>query len=183
MANLIITIISIALVAVAALMGAYYGGTAFLQGQTKAYANTFVSQGEQLIAAWSIYSADHGGNWTITALGDLSNSPSYITSVPVTPVGVTASSGVTAWTPVNMSNTALSTGYNGVYVGLTNDTGGLSVCNLVAQMIGGSSATPTRATSATNVSNNTAKFGCTWFNASTSVIASGDTKYIYYRAY
>lgn len=55
MANLIITIISIALIAVAALMGAYYGGTAFQQGQAKAVAveisNNF-RQTEAAVYAW-----------------------------------------------------------------------------------------------------------------------------------
>jgi RsiW-degrading membrane proteinase PrsW (M82 family) len=35
MANLIITIISIGLVAIAAIMGAYYGGAAFMNAQVK----------------------------------------------------------------------------------------------------------------------------------------------------
>lgn len=55
MANLIITVISIALVAVAALMGAYYGGTAFMDGQTKAYVNTALSDIEQAAGAANMY--------------------------------------------------------------------------------------------------------------------------------
>lgn len=81
MANLIITIISIALVAVAALMGAYYGGNAFLQGQAKAQANSLVNKGQQIGAAWQIYAADHGGSRTITPFSSLV--PAYLQAAPV----------------------------------------------------------------------------------------------------
>ncbi len=185
MANLIITIISIALVAVAALMGAYYGGTAFLQGQGKAYANSFVSQGEQLIAAWSIFAADRGGSWTLSNVSALSaTSPAYITSVPQPPAGVTNTSAISTWTAVNLSATGGgSSTYNGVYVRLTDDSAGLNVCNLVSQMIGGTSATPTRTSVATDVNTGTGKFGCVFVDTSSSVLDAADTKYIYYRAY
>lgn len=61
MANLIITVISIALVAVAALMSAYFGGAAFIDGQAKARANTLVSHAEQLAAAARLWSANNAG--------------------------------------------------------------------------------------------------------------------------
>ncbi|HCM84024.1 MAG TPA: hypothetical protein PKW15_01590 [Alphaproteobacteria bacterium] len=186
MANLIITIISIALVAVAALMGAYYGGTAFLQGQGKAYANSFVSQGEQIIAAWSIYAADRGGSWTLANVAALSSvSPAYITSAPQPPAGVTNSAAPSVWTTVNLSDISAgtSTTFNAVYVRLTDDSAGANVCNLVSQMIGGSSALPTRTSVANNINGSTGKFGCVFVNTSASVLGTGDTKYIYYRAY
>ena len=65
MANLIITIISIALVAIAALMGAYYGGAAFFTGSTKAIANTIVSQASQINAAIQIWAMQRGGNFSL----------------------------------------------------------------------------------------------------------------------
>lgn len=185
MANLIITIISIALVAVAALMGAYYGGTAFLQGQGKAYANSFVSQGEQIIAAWSIYAADRGGSWTLASVAALSStSPAYITSAPSPPAGVTSSTAISVWTLANLS--ALpgnSSTFNGAYVRLTDDSAGANVCNLVAQMIGGSSALPTRTSVSTDINGSSGKFGCVFYNTSASVLGTTDPKYIYYRAY
>jgi len=58
MANLIITIIAIALVAVAALMGAYYGGTAFNQGQEKAKASSIMNQAAQIQAGVQIAKID-----------------------------------------------------------------------------------------------------------------------------
>ncbi|MCV6599041.1 MAG: hypothetical protein OIF36_00965 [Alphaproteobacteria bacterium] len=57
MANLIITIIAIALVAVAALMGAYYGGTAFNQGQEQAERSTLMNEAAQVSAAIVMYNA------------------------------------------------------------------------------------------------------------------------------
>lgn len=62
MANLIITVISIALVAVAALMGAYYGGSAFMEGQEKAKVNRLVSAWEQTSAAVTLYKAETGND-------------------------------------------------------------------------------------------------------------------------
>lgn len=66
MANLIITVISIALVAVAALMGAYYGGTAFMDGQAKAHANYLIESGKQLAGAWQLYANDHVGSYVLS---------------------------------------------------------------------------------------------------------------------
>ncbi len=59
MANLIITVIAIALVAVASLMGAYYGGSAFLNNQSAANASTVLNQGQQLAGAWQAYLGDN----------------------------------------------------------------------------------------------------------------------------
>ncbi|HCM83334.1 MAG TPA: hypothetical protein PKW15_01925 [Alphaproteobacteria bacterium] len=89
MANLIITIISIALVAIAAIMGAYYGGAAYLEGQAKARAASFISQGEQIANAWRAWSVDRGGT---TALPDYDWTdgssdlvPAYLTAIPIIP--------------------------------------------------------------------------------------------------
>jgi hypothetical protein len=93
MANLIITVISIALVAVAALSAAYYGGTAFMDGQTKAQANTVIAQGKQIAASWTMYAIDHGGEYTFPTC-DVNNPetnvanylvPKYLSSLPKPP--------------------------------------------------------------------------------------------------
>ena len=92
MANLIITIISIALVAVAALMGAYYGGAAFLEGQAKARANALVNKASQIGGAWVAFSASQGGSRTITPWSTLV--PAYLQEVPINdfePAGATIS--------------------------------------------------------------------------------------------
>jgi outer membrane PBP1 activator LpoA protein len=51
MFNLIITIISIALVVAMAAAAVYYGGTAFTQGTAKANAATLVTQAQQINGA------------------------------------------------------------------------------------------------------------------------------------
>ena len=187
MANLIITIISIALVAVAALMGAYYGGSAFLQGQAKANANTLIAQGEQIVAAWSIHAADRNGNWAAltNVTGLTTSTPAYLASVPRPPSGVTST--VNDWTLANLSSIGSGTA-NGVYLQLTNDTVGGTLCTLVSQMIAGSSASPTWHSVATNIIESTAaqqrKFGCGFFHATVSVMdAASHNKFVYYRAY
>jgi hypothetical protein len=86
MANLIITIISIALVAVAALMGAYYGGAAFLEGAAKARANKVLNDFQQMEAALNLYALNNGGDYTISGLPDFTGAgdwsplqPTYLT--------------------------------------------------------------------------------------------------------
>ncbi|HCM83097.1 MAG TPA: hypothetical protein DIS76_00840 [Rhodospirillaceae bacterium] len=62
MANLIITIISIALVAVAALMGAYYGGAAFMEGSAKAGASRMINEARQIEGALHLWRLDNGNS-------------------------------------------------------------------------------------------------------------------------
>ncbi len=60
MFSLIITIVSIALVAALALAALYYGGPAVLRGQADAQATRVLLHGQQLTAAADLYRADHG---------------------------------------------------------------------------------------------------------------------------
>jgi hypothetical protein len=96
MANLIITVIAIALVAVASLMGAYYGGSAFLNNTQAANASTVMNIGQQVAGAWTAYLVDHN-NSPPAARTDLTNN-NYLASIPTIPampgpVTVAASSG------------------------------------------------------------------------------------------
>lgn len=59
MTNLLITIISIALVGIAAIMAAYYGGQAFMQSHAQIYANMLLSQSSQLMVTDMQYMLDH----------------------------------------------------------------------------------------------------------------------------
>lgn len=59
MFSLIITIISIALVAALALATLYYGGSAFGSGAARAQASKLVLQGQQLLGASDLYFVDH----------------------------------------------------------------------------------------------------------------------------
>jgi hypothetical protein len=96
MANLIITVIAIALVAVASLMGAYYGGSAFLNNQSAAQASTAMNQGQQLAGAWQAYLGDNLNTvpsdvyGTATAAGlstGPAGTPQYIAQWPQIPQG------------------------------------------------------------------------------------------------
>lgn len=58
---LIITIVSIALVAALALATLYYGGTAINRGGERADAAKILQEGNQLSGALELYKADHGG--------------------------------------------------------------------------------------------------------------------------
>ena len=91
MANLIITVIAIALVAVASLMGAYYGGSAFLNNTASANAATVLNQGAQIAGAWQAYLGDNL-NTPPTSITGLTTSNyiaagSYLATVPTVPAG------------------------------------------------------------------------------------------------
>lgn len=60
MFSLIITIISVALVAALALATLYYGGDAFNKGRADAKAAQLLVQGQQLLAATDMYKVNHG---------------------------------------------------------------------------------------------------------------------------
>jgi len=57
--NLIITIISIALVAITAIVGIFYGGTAFGNYQLKARANQWINVVNQIVAAGAMWRANY----------------------------------------------------------------------------------------------------------------------------
>lgn len=86
MANLIITIISIALVAVAALMGAYYGGQAYQNAQAKAKANEIINSANQIAGAIQVWRTQNlktdqsYPHWNPPSSSTLI--PSYMTSIP-----------------------------------------------------------------------------------------------------
>lgn len=89
MFSLIITIISIALVAVLALATLYYGGKSFLKGRADAVASTVVNQGQQVSGAYTLYGTEHDG--AIPLFADLVSSK-YLKAVPQL--------GSTAWRPL-----------------------------------------------------------------------------------
>lgn len=79
MFSLIITIISIALVAALAVASVYYGGAAFSQGSAKASASTLVNAAQQIAGANTLYANDNGGTFA-TDIGALT--PTYLSAVP-----------------------------------------------------------------------------------------------------
>lgn len=91
MANLIITIIAIALLAIMAIAGAWYGSSAFQGAQAKAQATRLVASAQQLMNGWLAWSLDNGGTVNPTATlvtpycnGTIPNFliPAYVSSEP-----------------------------------------------------------------------------------------------------
>ena len=85
MFSLIITIISIALVAALAVATIYYGGSAFTQGTAKANASALVGASQQITGANTLYFNDKSGNATdIAALV----TAGYLQAAPTAPANV-----------------------------------------------------------------------------------------------
>lgn len=99
MFSLIITIISISLVAVLALATLYYGGSAFKSGAVRAEASTILLQGQQLLGASELYFLEKN-KWPAT-IGDLVTG-GYLKQIPTAQVtGLSQAIAVgTAWTMV-----------------------------------------------------------------------------------
>lgn len=128
MFQLIVAIIAIVLVAALAAASVFYGGDAFTSGGAKAAAATIVNQGQQIVAAHTLYENDNAGAVpaSVAAL-----SPSYLESVPVAPLS--ASTATSAF--------ALGTG---VVTLQLDGTGKANICNKIAQQAAGDiTATPT----------------------------------------
>ena len=131
MSNLIITIISIALVAVAALMAAWYGSSAFQNAGGKAGANGAINQAKQIAGGASVYAVTHGGSFDGITVADLaSGDDQYLQGVPTPPTQVTASN---QWTLMNLSDSTNTTsGLNGVELDLDTTAISSQICNTVA---------------------------------------------------
>lgn len=78
MFSLIITIISIALVAILALATLYYGGRAFLAGSAEAKASEVINTAQQISGASALYMTETGA--PVAKLSDLP--PSYLKVIP-----------------------------------------------------------------------------------------------------
>jgi hypothetical protein len=136
MANLVITVIAIALVAVASLMGAYYGGFAFLNNGASVRASTFIQQGQQLAGDWQAYLLDNA----YTAPTDVTAliTGNYLTQLPTPPL---PAGGTTAVNPI-----LVTIGGSGTYVlyqvgiaGVANE----QICQRVTRAATGASLTAT----------------------------------------
>ena len=84
MFSLIITIISIALVAALALATLYYGGKAFNKGSEAAVASTVLNTGQQVSGAFQLFASDAQASNSATSTPTLPSllSGSYLKSVP-----------------------------------------------------------------------------------------------------
>lgn len=89
MFSLIITIISIALVAALAVATIYYGGDAFNQGSSKAKASTVVNQAQQIAGANTLYKSDKGSYVPAAAVSATTLvTDKYLASSPVNDIAV-----------------------------------------------------------------------------------------------
>jgi hypothetical protein len=144
MANLIITVISIALVAVAAVMGAYYGGSAFMEGQKKAQVNALISSAEQISAAWTMKVIANGGNWGLPDY-DYNLVPTFLSSLPKNP-DFTDNQWVKT-TPTSYPNSGIDYNDPNPYYLLAlfiySTDKGLEACKLISKIAGGDNALPT----------------------------------------
>lgn len=97
MFSLIITIISVALVAALALATLYYGGEAFNRGRAQAQVAKVKNQAQQLLAASVLYKLNHG-RYPL-AVADMV--PEYLETIPVAQVSaVSAAFAAEDWTMV-----------------------------------------------------------------------------------
>jgi len=94
MFSLIITIISIALVAALALATLYYGGGAFNQGRAQAQAAKVRSQSQQLLGAAELFKANHG-RYPVNVAEMVSDK--YLSSVPMARAAVAQALADSAW--------------------------------------------------------------------------------------
>lgn len=100
MFSLIITIISIALVAALALATLYYGGTVFMAGSSRAQATQYISQGQQVLGAAELFKANTG-DWPDTMQALVTGG--YLKSVPVAGVLLSPAYAADAATPWAMA--------------------------------------------------------------------------------
>jgi type II secretory pathway pseudopilin PulG len=87
MFQLIVAVISIALVAALALASIFYGGEAFTRSQLKAQVTTMINQAQQLSGAQTLYKTDKGG--AVAATPTVLKTEGYLAEVPVAPAKIT----------------------------------------------------------------------------------------------
>lgn len=126
MFSLIISIISIALVAALAAATVYFGGAAFNKGSAGADASTFINAGQQVAGAFTLASADGHSPLTVA---DLNSGDAAITKGQVYLAQVPSYKG-------DAINGFVTGSTNYVAVGVSQQ-----VCEEVVKRAGGSSAT------------------------------------------
>lgn len=97
MFSLIITIITIALVAALAISSIYYGGDAFNSGSTQAAASTIVNQAQQIAAASDMFRAQNAGRRPAN-IAALTDEQRFLQSAPILPDGYFTGESGGAWT-------------------------------------------------------------------------------------
>jgi hypothetical protein len=131
MFQLIVAVISIALVAALAIASIYYGGKAFNQGTLKANVTTLVNAGQQISGAQALYLTEKGSNAADVA--SLYSGAQYLAGAPS--VSSIAASG---WELLSNGTT------NGAiaYVPFKADVNKTEVCRIVGEQAGTASTSP-----------------------------------------
>ncbi len=133
MFQLIVAVISIALVAILAIASIYYGGSAFQRSGMKAQVDALVNAGQQISGAQSLYLTDYGVPASdVPSLEATGANGTYLSAAPAIP----AVSNGQAWSLVGASST--SNGFAVLPFTVTDTT---QVCAAVATQ-GGDSKTP-----------------------------------------
>ena len=174
MANLIITVVSIALVAVAALMGAYFGGAAFLAGAAQADANRIIKQADQVQAAWSLHATYNSGLFQTVSVSDLATGGKYLSEVPKPPEKISTD----AYTLIKLADNSTADGLNGIRLNLLTTDSARKVCNAIAKTAGNGlpNSTPKKLASASDTDRTPSagrKFDCL-FSGTGATPAVGD---------
>jgi hypothetical protein len=95
MFNLIVAVISIALIAAMAAASIFYGGEAFSNSTAKAQASTLVNNGQQISGAQQLYMIDNSGV-RATDIATFTADPFYLQALPTPPASVVADNEVWA---------------------------------------------------------------------------------------
>lgn len=126
MFQLIVAIISIALIAALAAASIFYGGSAFTDSSLKANVTTLVNGGQQISGAQAIYKTDNAGAPALL-LSDLTLDGEYLAAAP---------------TPANIASGPWSLSTDGTHavINLTAGAGADKVCELVSTQNNGATA-------------------------------------------
>lgn len=132
MFQLIVAVISIALVAALAIASIYYGGTAFSQSSLRANVVTLVNGGQQIAGAQALYRTDFGSGAVAAAnLNQLTtpvNGVTYLASAPgISPIA----SG--SWSLIEVGTAGEATH---AYVPFASGTNATLVCGEVSKQAG-----------------------------------------------
>jgi len=109
MANLIITIISIAIVGIAAAMAIYYGGLAYENQQINTIANTIMNEAQQIGTAERLWSSNNGcGDMSCQPGGNISSGGVWQERASGTGISALVNGGeLSNWRPIGSCVTCL----------------------------------------------------------------------------
>jgi predicted PurR-regulated permease PerM len=124
MFSLIITIISIALVAAIAVATLYYGGSQFSQGTAKANADQLISAAQQIAGANTLYANNFGGNYD-TTVSDL-QTQGYLNAIPTVSTSVSTGAFTLAGANSNTVTLPLVAGATAVCAAVEKQSGAIS---------------------------------------------------------